>query len=205
MNAMTINTPKHTSFGNALFTGTQQKVLSHLFGQPGRSFYANELINLTQAGSGAVQRELKRLADSGLVTMQTIGNQKHYQANPAASIFAELCNIVQKTFGLALPIQTAIAPLEGQIEAAFVYGSVAKQNDTAQSDIDLLVLSETLGYADLMGLLAPVEQSLGRQINPTLYSRAEMAKRIQEGAAFITRILAQPKIWLKGSELDLPT
>ena len=204
MNAMTINTPKHTSFGNALFTGTQQKVLSHLFGQPGRSFYANELINLTQAGSGAVQRQLKRLADSGLVTVQAIGNQKHYQANPTASIFAELCNIVQKTFGLALPLQAALAPLEDQIDAAFVYGSIAKQNDTAQSDIDLLILSETLAYGDLMAELAPVEQRLGRRINPTLYSRAALVSRVKEGSGFITRVLAQPKIWLKGGELDLP-
>lgn len=85
------------SLADALFSGTQQRVLAWLFGQPERSFYATELIGLAGAGSGAVQRELARLAQSGLVTARAVGNQKHYQANPEAPIYAELCSIVQKT------------------------------------------------------------------------------------------------------------
>ena len=94
---------RSTSLADALFSGTQQRVLAWLFGQPERSFYATELIGLAGAGSGAVQRELARLAQSGLVTARSVGNQKHYQANPAAPIYAELCAIVQKTVGLAEP------------------------------------------------------------------------------------------------------
>jgi predicted nucleotidyltransferase len=205
----TVSTPmknaskEHISLGNALFTSTQQRVLAWLFGQPDRSFFANELINLTAAGSGAVQRELKRLGDSGLVTVQRRGNQKHFQANPAAPIFAELCGIVQKTFGLASPLRQALEPLTDQIDAAFIYGSVAKQSDTASSDIDLLILSENLSYADVMSALATVESRLGRRINPTLYTKAEFNRRILEDNAFVTRVLAQQKIWLKGSEHDL--
>lgn len=91
--------PPKTSLADALFSATQQRVLALLFGQPERSFFTNELIGLVGAGSGAVQREVRRLVESELVTVTRIGSQKHYQANPAAPIFEELCGIVTKTLG----------------------------------------------------------------------------------------------------------
>jgi predicted transcriptional regulator len=102
--------PSFEGLGSVLFTNTQQRVLACLFGQPERSYFANELINLTGAGSGAVQRELKRLSECGLVTSEMRGNQRHFQANPQSPIFQELVQIVQKTFGLAHPIREALAP-----------------------------------------------------------------------------------------------
>lgn len=191
------------TMADALFSGTQQRVLGYLFGQPERSFFANELIHLVGAGSGAVQRELKRLADCGLVTVRKIGNQKHFQANPQAPIYQELCGITQKTFGLANPLMEALKPVGAEIEAAFVYGSVAKGQDTASSDIDLMIVSETLSYADVMLALDAAQARLGRPINPTVYSRAEIQRRRREGQAFVSRVFAQPKIWLKGGETDL--
>lgn len=188
---------------DALFSGTQQRVLGWLFGQPERSLYANELIGLAGAGSGAVQRELKRLEQSGLVTVHMVGNQKHYQANPASPIFAELCGIVQKTVGLAEPLRAALAPLAKKIKAAFVYGSVAKREDTAKSDIDLMLIGDKLTYADVFEALEAAGARLGRTINPTIYTRKELARRRDEDNAFVTRVLAQPKIWLIGGEHDL--
>jgi predicted nucleotidyltransferase len=192
-----------TSLAAALFTGTQQRVLAWLFGQPERSFYATELIGLAAAGSGAVQRELARLAQSGLVTARKVGNQKHYQANPAAPIYAELCGIVQKTVGLAEPLREALAPLAPRIRAAFVYGSVAKREDTASSDIDLMLISDDLAYSDLYAALEEVSTRLGRTVNPTIYTPQELAKRVKRKEAFATRVLAQPKLWLIGGEDDL--
>lgn len=188
---------------DALFTGTQQRVLGWLFGQPQRSYYANELIGLAGAGSGAVQRELSRLVQSGLVTVHTVGNQKHYRANPDSPIFAELCGIVQKTVGLAEPLRAALAPLTKKIRAAFIFGSVAKREDTAKSDIDLMLISDKLTYADVFATLEAASTRLGRAVNPTLYTRKEFAKRRAEDNAFITRVLAQPKLWLIGGEDDL--
>lgn len=188
------------SLADTLFSSTRQRVLGYLFGQPERSFFANELIGLVGAGSGAVQRELKRLAESGLVTVTRRGNQKHYQANPASPIFTELCGITQKTFGLAEPLREALAPLADRIDATFVFGSVAKKSDTAASDIDLMVVSDSLNYADLFGALEEVAAKLGRPVNPTVYSRAELARRVGEGNAFVLRVLAQPKLWLIGDE-----
>lgn len=194
---------RHTSIADALFTATQQRVLALLFGQPFRSFYASELIALTKAGSGAVQRELARLAQSGLVTVTVIGNQKHYRANPTSPIYAELHAITQKTVGLAEPLREALRPFARRIRAAFVYGSVAKGQDTAASDIDVMVLSDEIAYGDLFAALEGVTARLGRAVNPTILTSQEFDKRVKGKETFLTRVLAQPKIWLIGGEDDL--
>ena len=192
-----------SGLADALFSGTQQRVLGLLFGQPERSFYATELINLAGAGSGAVQRELARLAQSGLVTVKAVGNQKHYQANPASPIYDELCGVVRKTVGLAEPLRAALAPLAMQIKAAFVYGSIAKKEDTASSDIDLMLVSDTLTYGDVVLALQAATELLGREVNPNIFTSQDFAKRLKEGSSFVTRVMAQPKVWLIGGEHDL--
>ena len=188
------------NLSDALFTATQQRVLGCLFGQPGRSFSISELIQTTGAGSGAVQRELARLSGSGLLSVEQLGKQKLYRANPASPIHDEIVAIVRKTFGLAMPLRDALMPLADRLHAAFVFGSVAKGSDTASSDIDLMLVSDELTYADAMAALHPLMERLGREINPTLYTRAELRKRIAEGNSFVTRVLAQPRLWLIGSD-----
>lgn len=191
------------SMSDALFSTSQQRVLGLLFGQPARSFYASELIGLAGGGSGAIQRELLRLELSGLATVRRVGSQKHYQANPDSPLYAELVSIARKTVGLAEPLREALSPLAKEVDAAFVYGSVARNEDTARSDVDLLVLSDTLEYADLYGVLEPLTVRLGRPVNPTVISRQELARRRKAGSAFMKRVLEQPKIWVIGSEREL--
>ena len=191
------------NLSDALFTTTQQRVLGCLFGQPGRSYSVRELIAATGAGSGAVQREVARLAGSGLLSMDQVGNQKRYRANPDCPIHDELAAIVRKTFGLADPLREALTPLAEVIAAAFVYGSVAKGHDTSTSDIDLMLVSDTLTYGEAMAALHPLIEQLGRAVNPTLYTRTELRKRIEGGNSFVTRVLTQPRIWLIGGEHDL--
>ncbi len=195
--------PNMGTYTDALFSKTQQRVLAVLFGQPQRSFYANEIIALAGGGSGAVQRELAKLADAGLIKSQRIGNQKHYQANADAPIYAELRSIVVKTFGLADVIRVALVDIWPQIELALVYGSVAKGNEHAASDIDLMVVGEQISHAQLLAALLPAQQTLGRPINPTLYTAAEFTQRVMEGRSFIRRVLEQPKIFVKGNEDDI--
>jgi predicted nucleotidyltransferase len=192
-----------TSLATALFSATQQRVLALLFGQPGRSFFTNELIGLIGAGSGAVQREVRRLVESGLVTVTRIGSQKHYQANPAAPIFVELRGIVAKTLGPAEVLRTALLPLGARLRLALVYGSVAKRSDTAHSDVDLLIVSDVLTLEQVYAALTPVEQQLGRRVSPTLYSMAEFRRRRKNGNPFLTKVLAGEYIRLTedGDEL----
>ena len=195
---------RRKSLADALFTRTQQRVLGVLFGRPDRSFYASELIRTAGTGSGAAQRELARLENSGLVVGRRIGHQKHYQANSASPLFEELRSIVLKTVGLAGPLRDALRPVASAVRAAFVYGSVAKAADRSGSDIDLMVISDSLTYADVFGALERVAKTVGRQVNPTVYTVAEFSKRTREENAFVTRVLEQPKVWVIGSEHDLP-
>ncbi|HSA47158.1 MAG TPA: nucleotidyltransferase domain-containing protein [Candidatus Competibacteraceae bacterium] len=194
---------KITGLADALFSKVQQRILSVLFGQPDRSFHGREIIRLAHSGVGAVQRELARLAAVELVTVVRIGNQKHYQANRAAPIFNELRGIVLKTFGVAGVLRQALAGLADRIQLAFVFGSVARGEDTAGSDVDLLIVADALSYPEVYAALAAVEPQLGRPVNPTLYDEAEWRRKQAEGNAFVTRIGAQPKIWIVGTEDDL--
>src|SRR5690606_15614659 len=132
-----------------------------------------EIIAHIGAGSGAVQRELKKLSDSRLVNVWSVGNQRHYQANNASPIFHELCAIVRKTVGLAAPLSQALKPLTQHILLAIVYGSIAKGSSTAASDVDLLVVSNKLTLNKLHAVLEKAERTLGRPIHPTLYTAQE--------------------------------
>jgi len=189
---------------DALFSKTQQNVLALLFGQSGQSFYTNEIIKKSRGGSGAVQRELSRLVRSGLVTVQRIGSQNHYQANADAPLFVELCSIVNKTVALVDPLKAVLQPFLKQIALAFVYGSVAKRSDTASSDIDLMIISDNLTYADVFPALEEVSGQFHRSVQPTIYSSDELNKRIQSENSFVKRVLELPKIWIIGKESDLP-
>jgi len=195
---------RRKSLADALFTKTQQRVLRVLFGEPDRSFYTLELIRTSGTGAGAAQRELAKLEASGLVVTRRIGHQKHYQADPTSPLFTELRSIILKTVGMAEPLRAALKPLASAIRAAFVYGSVAKSEDRSGSDIDLMIVSDSLTYAEVFGALERAAKSLARPINPTVYTQAEFSKRSRAENAFVTRVLEQPKIWLIGSADDLP-
>lgn len=200
---ISIHPTESSALADALFPKVRQRVLAVLFGTPDRSYYANEVIALAQSGTGAVQRELANLSAAGLLNVRKQGNQKHYQANASAPVFAELRSLVLKTMGLADVLRTALAPLATQIDAAFIYGSVARQQDTAHSDVDVMIVSSALGYGEVFGALEGATASLSRKINPTLHTPADWAKRVQNDNAFVTRVWQQPKIWLIGSEEKL--
>ena len=191
------------SLSNALFSKVQQRVLALIFGHPERSFYASEIIRNVRSGTGAVERELTRLKSSGLVSVERIGNQKHYRANPHSPIFAELKSLVLKTIALAEPLKDALAPFSERIDAAFIYGSVAKSTDTARSDIDLMVIGNDLDYVGLYSALQDAEKKLSRKISPTFLSRADWKRKVAEKGSFISKINAQPKIFVFGAAEDL--
>jgi hypothetical protein len=189
------------TYADALFTKTQQRVLAVLFGQPERSFYANEVIRLAQSGSGTVQRELARLEAAKLITMHPIGNQKHYQANPSTLIFDELRAIVQKTFGIADVLRTALEPFWPQIEFALLDDSPASGKQ-AGSDLDLMLIGAA-PHTELLTAFLPVQAKLGRPVNLTLYTVDEFAQRVHDEPSFIQQVLEQPAIFVKGSKHDL--
>lgn len=192
-----------SSIAGALFPEVRQRVLALFFSNPDRSFFGNEVVALAQSGRGAVQRELAALAGAGLLTVSTQGNQKHFQANAAAPVFEELRGLVLKTSGLVDVLRAGLAALSSQIDAAFVYGSLAKRQDTAASDVDVMIISDTLGYADVFSALENAAERLGRKVNPTVYTAKEWAKRVRQHNAFVTRVQQQDKLWIVGDDETL--
>lgn len=184
------------SIASALFTDSQAKLYAWLFGQPERSYHLSELRRLSGLGSASLQREVNRLVDAGLVTSERVGNLRCFQANPASPVQAELVALTRKTLGAVPLLRQALAPLAAQLHTAYIYGSVARQTDTAHSDIDLMLVGTDVGLADVLPLLLPLEPSLGRKINPSLYTPEQYAKRLQEPDSFIQRVLAQPTLVL---------
>ena len=174
----------------ALFSPVQQRVLGLLFGQPGRRFQSAELIRLAESGTGAVHRQLSRLEMSGWVKATRVGNQKHYQANADCPVFAELQGLIAKTVGLVEPLRRVLEPLADEIEAAFIYGSIAKGSDTADSDIDLFVISEHVGYPELYTVLQQAEAVLARSVNPNVMTPREWRAKRSEQGSFAARILS---------------
>lgn len=189
---------------NALFTKTQQRVLGLMLGNPDRSYYANEIMRFAGAGIGTVQRELESLTLVGILTVHKVGNQKHYQANRSAPIFEELRSIVLKTLGVADVVREALAPLAKHIAVAFIYGSLAKGTDTVHSDVDVMIIGMKVSYTDVIPHVVKAQHRIGRTINPSIYTAAELGRKLAGANSFLVAVMKQPKIFLIGSEGDLP-
>jgi predicted nucleotidyltransferase len=194
-----------SKLADALFTKTQKNVLQLLYGRPDRSFYTKEILRLTGMGVHTIKRELDRMVEAGILTLNSVGNQKHYQANPACPLYEELISIVKKTVGVADVLRDALEPLKKNILVAFVYGSMAKGQEKAQSDIDLMLIGNELSYTELMGLLIPAQEIIKRPINPTVYSRKEFQKKVIQGNNFLERVLEQDKLLIIGNMDDIGT
>lgn len=194
---------RKSSLLDALFSSTQQKVLTLFFAQPERKYTIKELIELADSGSGAVQREVERLALANLLTIERVGRQKFYKTNQAAPVFHEMSQLILKTSGIPNQIRVALSKVAAEIELAMIYGSVAKKSDTASSDIDLLVVSDTIDLAKLYEALAPVESAIGRPISPTLYTSSEVRERLSKKNAFLSKVLSGEKVILIGDENEI--
>ncbi len=199
---MGMNNKDHIDLGSALFSKTQQRVLGLLFGNPDKSYYLNEIVRFAGIGIGTIQRELKKLSTVGLLTVTKIGNQKHYQANPESQIFAELCSMVKKTFGIADVLRETLADIGGEIEFAFIFGSVAQRKEHVSSDIDLFVIGE-IDFVTLVGVLAPDNSRLKREINPVIMTKSEFIHKSNNNDRFVSRVLDEPKIFVRGTVNDL--
>ena len=186
------------SIATALFTDSQSRLYGWLFGQPDRGYHLNELRRLTGLGSASLQRELNRLATAGLVDPQAVGNLRRFQANPQSPVYAELVALTRKTLGTVPVLRTALQTLQPGLVSAWVYGSVAKQTDTARSDIDVMLVGNDLLLSQVLATLEPAEAQLGRKINPSCYSLQEFARRRAEPDSFVNRVLSQPTLPLIG-------
>lgn len=186
-----------SGISDALFSKATKAVLGNIFGHA-QGIHLRALMNLTGLGSASVQRELKKLTTAGILVKEEAGNVLLYKPNSESPVYAELHSLLRKTEGLPQQIREALAPYHAQIKRAFIYGSVAREEDTARSDIDLLVLSDTIGSADLYPVLADIERKLGRKVSLTVYRSGEYQRKLEAGNHFLVSILNTPVIDLIG-------
>lgn len=185
-----------------LFPVARQRVLALLLLQPQVGFHLRELARQTHMHAGTLAREMDKLTQAGLLQRRELGNQVHYQAQPAHPLFGELAAMFRKTHGVVPLLRDALAPLAANVALAFVFGSVARGQQGPGSDVDLLVLGD-VDFGALVQALYPLHESLGREVNPVLYGPVEFAQRVARGDAFATDLATKPRLWVKGGEDDL--
>jgi predicted nucleotidyltransferase len=185
-----------------LFGRTRGALLALLYGRADQSFYTRQIAREVDASVGAVQRELENLSKVGLIVRKSVGSQVFYQANRNAPIFREMQALVNKTVGIFSILQAALHPLSKRIVVAFVYGSVAREEETTQSDIDLMVVGKAT-LDEVLSRLSPVEKGIGRPINPTVYSIAEFKSKIASGNHFLNAVVKGQKVFLVGDHDEL--
>ncbi len=190
-----------SSLGALLLGQTRLAILSLLLTQPERRLYLRQIIRLLGAGQGAVQRELALLVRAGILLKTREANLAYFQANRASPIFQELRGLIQKTAGIAALLRTALLPLADSIERAFLYGSVARGEETSESDVDLMIIGD-ISFFDVVSVVSPLQETLGREINPTVFTEVEYMKRLGNKEHFLTRVEADPRIELIGGADD---
>jgi len=187
---------------SGLFGKTRQAVLALLYGRTDSSFYTKQILDAVGIGRGTVQRELKNLTDTGIIIREVQGRQVYYRANEKCPIFNELKSIVRKTFGVADVIRQSLETVADKIQIAFIFGSVARSADDRKSDIDVMVVG-TISFGDIVSLLSPAEEKLGRELNAVVYPIAEFKQKVKEDHHFVKTVLEGEKIFLIGDEDEL--
>ena len=187
---------------NVLFGTYRRNILSLLFVHPGESYYVREIARLTRTPAGSLHRELKTLADAGLLVRTTLGNQVRYQANRDCPIYEDLAAIFRKTTGLADVLRDALSPLSKRIRLAFVFGSVAVGTERPGSDVDVMVVGKA-DFDDVVVALGRTRERLRREVNPVVMTEAQFRDKVGHGERFVSRIVREPKIFLVGDAREL--
>jgi predicted nucleotidyltransferase len=192
--------PIPSNLSGALFSRVQSRVLGILFGRPDQQFQLTEIISRAGSGRGAVQRELQKLTEVGIVATAAYGNRKLYHANRESPVFNELHQLVLKTVGIVDPLREALTPYRPSIASAFVYGSIAKGKDTAKSDIDVMIIADGLASSEVFSALQKAEKDLARPVNPNLMAVGDWVRKAKNKSSFVARIFNQPKLFVFGNE-----
>jgi uncharacterized protein len=190
------------ALSDVLFGQIRGGVLALLYGQADKSFYVRQIARHVNASVGAVQRELEKLAEVDLIARTSVGNQVFYQVNRRNPVFAEMKVLVSKTVGVFNILRSTLEQLADRITIAFVYGSVARHEEKAESDVDIMIMGD-VGLDDVLSNLSGAETILGRRIEPTVFSVHEFKRKLEEGNHFLNAVLNGDKVFLIGNEDEL--
>ncbi len=177
-------------------------VLSVLLLHPEREFYQRELAELSGSTLLQTQRAIHRIEEAGLVLVARHGNRVYYSAERHHPVFEELKRIALKTIGLGDSLRSALAPHQDKVSIAFVFGSFASGAETAESDVDVLIVGD-LTSRQTSRALGPVGRELGREFNPVVFPAKEFRQKAKRGNRFIEELVTSPKVWLIGTQDDL--
>ena len=186
----------------SLFGQTRSALLAMFYGHTEQSFYLRQLVRAIGAGHGALQRELKHLTELGVIVRKVQGNQVLYQANSQSPIFSEMKSLVTKTVGIHDTLRSVLAPLGPEIQIAFVYGSVARQREQPNSDVDLMVLGSA-SFGEVVSALGPAQRLLGREINPAVFPVSEFRSKLKAGNHFLRSVMREKRLFVVGNENEL--
>jgi predicted nucleotidyltransferase len=185
-----------------LFGAYRRRVLGLLLLHPEQSYHVRQLARITGTTAGTLHKELAKLSAAGILSNERRGNQLVYHANRACPIIEELASIMRKTSGLAEVIARALEPLGAKVKVAFVFGSVARANESAHSDVDVMVIGEA-GFGEVLQLLYPVQAELGREVNPKVFTVDEWKSKVAVRDGFVQDVLSKPKLFLIGGRDEL--
>lgn len=186
----------------ALFGQTRRTLLALLYGHADEAYYLRQIARATSLGLGAVQRELQQLSAAGIISRTVRGQHVYYQANPECPVFSELRSLVIKTVGVGDVLRSALAPLGDQIRVALIYGSFARGDERSGSDVDLLVVGKA-SFGEVAAALGAAQDTLSREVNPTVYSSSEFTAKLAAGHHFLTSVMRDKKIFLIGDQHEL--
>jgi DNA-binding transcriptional ArsR family regulator len=189
------------SAASALLSKSGRAVLSLLFGHAGEVFYLRQIARLSGLAVGSIQRELKRLTEAGIITRSVQGRQVYFRANEACPVFGELKSILIKTAGVADVLRAALAPLADRIRVAFMFGSMTTGREKRDSDVDVMVVGDA-SFADVVKALGVAQNTLHREINPTVYPPDEFVSKLSAGHHFLKSLVGEKRIFLIGDEND---
>lgn len=193
----------NSRIGQALYGQTRQAVLRLFFSAPDRRFLQKEIIDRIGLGSGGVQRELERLSQADILARTVEGRQVYYQANLESPVFEELRSLIRKTFGVTEVLQEALEHLADRIDLAFVFGSVASGTEKSTSDVDLMIVSDRVSFDELVLAVGRAEKILGREVNPSLYTKRDFFEKLAQGHHFLSGVARGPKLSLIGDADEL--
>jgi predicted nucleotidyltransferase len=187
---------------NALFPKTRKAVLATVYMQPTREWYLSDLARHLKVQPSSLQRELANLVGGGILRKRVDGNRSYYSAETRGPIFDDLYGLILRTAGLRDVLAESLEPFRKRIIAAFVYGSLARHEERATSDIDLMVIGD-VGLAELASTIKRAEEKLIRPVNPSVYKPGEIAKKLALGHHFLRTVMSEDKLFVVGGEDDL--
>ncbi len=185
-----------------IFSEYRKRILGLLLLNPNASYHVRELARLVNAPPGTIHKELVKLTAGGILQSKKVGNQVHYSADMQCPIFEELAGILRKTSGLVDVLAEALVSVSHEISLAFIFGSVARGEQSTNSDVDVMFIG-SISFGDAVQALYSTQAILQRELNPVVYSVEEFKRRIENNDSFIKEVLAKPKLFIIGTEHEL--